>query len=85
MTHELDTDTSSAELNLSFSLSSFENHSPDEKDIECVSDEEKRGLEPYQYELSASESDESAEEKADSSEESDKEQRLNSTFWLVQI
>ena len=74
-----DTDNSSLDLNFSYSESSFESHSSDEKD--CSSIDKHLGLEPYQYEPTAPESHEKSNE-SDSFDEDDKEQ-LQATLWLV--
>ena len=70
-----DTHNSSLDLSLSYSESSFESRSSDEKD--CSSIDEHLGLEPYQYEPTAPESHEKSNE-SDSSDEDDKE-RLQAT------
>ena len=74
-----DTDNSSLDLSLSYSESSFESHSFNERN--CSSIDEHLGLELYQYEPTAPESQEKSNE-SDSSDEDDKEQ-LQATSWLV--
>ena len=75
-------DASSLELSLRYSASSFKSDSSMEEECDSSSMDGNQGLEPYQYEPSASAESEVNSPDLESSKEDDTE-RLTSTSWLV--